>query len=433
MSARALIVCAALAGCGDNADPPIPAAPVFANAYFPAVPRDALDLLFVVDNSPAFAPVYDQSFVAALPRFRAVLDQLDALPDLHVGVATSDLGVTGSLGRAQNTGGTSPAACHDAGDDGRFRTDGLHTGAPFLVEEAGAINADVPFAQAVTRLVESTGGSGCAFGQHFAAMRRALTNPANGAFLRADANLAIVFLGGDDDCSVRDPALFVADTTELGAFDTFRCTRAGLVCNEDIAAVGAKTGCRSNPDSTYVDDVAPFVDFVRGLKPDRRNVMASAILGDPGNVAVADLTFQGGTMPQPTLVQACMWPLSPSGGSVAGPGVRDAQLVADLGGVVESICQQDQGAQLTDLGHAVKRLVGDPCLADEPVGACAVTDEHADGTTTPLPACPADGDCYTLAADMRACPDTASHLRATITRTAAPLADTYVAVRCTPP
>ena len=119
----------------------------------------------------------------------------------------------------------------------------------------------------------------------------------------------------------------------------------------------------------------------------------------------------------------------PSGGAA----VRDAQFVADLGGVVESICHKDQSAQLADLGHAVKRLVGDPCLADEPVGDCTVTDEHANGSAAPLPACPDAGDCYALVADARACPDTASHLRATITRTAAPPDGTYVAVRCTAP
>ena len=426
MSARA-VICVALAACGDNL-------PDHASAHFPAVPRDQLDLLILVDNSVSGLE-HELSFANGLPRLRAVLGQLDAMPSLHLGVATSDLGTTGSADPmpAPAIGGSASGACHGAGDDGVFRTTGLRSGATFLVEEGGVINADAPFVDTVTKLVESAGGSGCGFEQHLAGIRRALTNPANGAFLRPEANLAIAILGDEDDCSVRDPALFVAATPDLGPLDSFRCTRAGLVCNEDIVATGAKTGCHSSQDSRYVDDVATFVDFVVGLKPDRRQVMAAAIVGDPSPVAVASLVPQGGSESQPTLVHSCTWSISQTSSETADPGVRDGQFATSLGGPTLSICHADLAEQLADLGHAVKRLVGDPCLADEPVGSCTLTDEHADGTTAALPACPADGDCYALVADVRACPDTASHLRATITRVTAPPDGTFVTVRCTAP
>ena len=51
------------------------------------------------------------------------------------------------------------------------------------------------------------GASGCGFEQHLSAMSRAFANPANASFLRAGANLAVVIVADEDDCSILDPDL----------------------------------------------------------------------------------------------------------------------------------------------------------------------------------------------------------------------------------
>ena len=433
VSARAVVL-VVLAGCGDNLGPqlpPLPPVPQLDNARFPAEPKPALDLLLLVDNS-ASTYAYQLALGTSFGAFLGVLDQLDELPSLHIGVATSDLGtsVTDSDVRPPSVGTAGNGGClNNGGDDGLFRTYGLHAGETFVTYESGVVNADVSLEQEIAQLVK-VGAGGCGFEQHLGGMRRALSNPANGAFLRPDGNLAIVIIGDEDDCSVRDAALFDSQDQTLGPLSSFRCTRGGLTCNEDVDTPGVKTGCHSQVDSKYVEDVSTYIDFVAGLEPDRRQIMTAAIVGDPSKVEVEMLPLNGNMGAVPTLVHSCQYVPDAIGLAVADPAVRDAQFVTSLGGPVESVCQKDLAPQLTEIGHAVKRLVGDPCLTGDTSGACTVTDEYADGQRVDLSPCPADGDCYELVADAKACPDTADHRRVTIRRLAPPPLGTFVAVRC---
>ena len=60
-----------------------------------AVPDRDLDILFVVDNSPSMIEE-QQALATSFPRMIDALATLDdGLPNLHIGVVTSDLGTSG--------------------------------------------------------------------------------------------------------------------------------------------------------------------------------------------------------------------------------------------------------------------------------------------------------------------------------------------------
>ena len=125
----------------------------------------------------------------------------------------------------------------------------------------------------------TVGDHGCGYEQHLASMRRALANPANGDFIRPTANLAVVIVADEDDCSMTHAALLADDNITngpLGDPASFRCTRFGLTCDnggvttDDMNAVGAKSGCHARTDSPYVEDVAPFTPSTsRASRPTR--------------------------------------------------------------------------------------------------------------------------------------------------------------------
>ena len=356
MSARAVVL-AALAGCGDNLAPPVPPVPQLDNARFPAESNPQLDLLLLVDNSSSTYQ-YQLDLGIAAPALLGVLGQLDAMPSLHIGVATSDLGTSSTMGSpAPSIGTAGNGGClSSGGDDGRFRHDGLRGGDLFLTDEGGVVNSDLALVDAIAQMVK-VGAGGCGFEQHLGGMRRALTNPANGAFLRSAANLAIVIIGDEDDCSARSPSLFDPNDPILGPLASYRCTRAGLACNEDLQSEGVKTGCHSQPESKYVEDVGTYVDFVAGLKADRRQILTAAIVGDPSRVEVASLPPPGGTGPDElTLVHSCAYTPTAAGLAVADPGVRDAQFATSFGGPVESVCFQDLTPQLggSSVSHSAR-------------------------------------------------------------------------------
>jgi len=151
-------------------------------AVIRAVPDRDLDLLFVIDNSPSMA----DKQVSLAENFRRIIDklvQLDGgLPNLHIGVVTSDMGTQGSgvatpgapIGVLGNGG------CAGAGGDGALAHDGdpqLVRG--FLVDVADPAspggrlrNYDGELVDEFARLAQ-VGAGGCGFEQHLAAMRRA--------------------------------------------------------------------------------------------------------------------------------------------------------------------------------------------------------------------------------------------------------------------
>jgi hypothetical protein len=65
----------------------------------PAMPNRDLDLLFLIDNSPSMTDK-QASLVANFPRMIDTIAMLPGgLPNLHIGVATSDMGTKGHAAR----------------------------------------------------------------------------------------------------------------------------------------------------------------------------------------------------------------------------------------------------------------------------------------------------------------------------------------------
>lgn len=402
-----------------------------------AIPNHELDVLFVVDNSPS---MFDKqhSLAANFPRMIDVLSTLDeGVPDLHIGVVTSDLGTSGSRTPPAPDIGVGAGGCHGTGDGGnlvqttgmtaRYLADGNYTGA---LRDAFSNLALV-------------GDNGCGFEQHLGAMRRALdANATNAGFLRDSANLAVVILADEDDCSVADSAFFGTDPT-LGPLQSFRCFQFGVQCDPDNTNPGTKTNCHPRSGS-YLDDVTPYADFLVGLKGDARRVMVAGVVGDPSTVAVELTPPPGGTTPIPALAHSCSF-TGPDGLDVADPAVRIASFLDQFPGRsrLTSICNDDLSSAVSDIGESAKRLMGDPCLdtseladtSDAPgiQPACDVTDvrDAAPSSPSTIPACDSGaGTCYSLAADPIACPSTPDHLRIEIHRATDAADDTWTHVRC---
>lgn len=192
--------------------------------------RSEVDLLFVVDSSPSMGD--EQALLAEqLPRLATTVMTgelvdpetgesrwLPPVDDLHLGLVTTDLGC-------------SPG---DPGDDGVLRRTGDGSGScassypPFLRWEPD--DALEP-AQAHVECVARAGIEGCGYEQPIEAVLKALLpaepDPAgafdgrfregtahgdtdNAGFLRERSLLSVVVVTDEDDCSVRDPALFDA-------------------------------------------------------------------------------------------------------------------------------------------------------------------------------------------------------------------------------
>jgi hypothetical protein len=225
-----------------------------------------IDILFVVDSSPAAASYQEQirwSFenVALLP------GKVAARLDLHIGVITADLGDGSTDDRI-----AIPGSCHGTGDGALMRRSALVDGA-FMTEHTtqakNFINYQGDFTAALQSL-SNVGTAGCAQTQPLEAIRRALRDPHNAGFLRDDAVLAIVILAAQDDQSpgnVDDYRAFLrglkADDDDVmvavAGPDGMSCGSAGVprlraiagdrfatLCNEDVYDFVFRSACFPN-------------------------------------------------------------------------------------------------------------------------------------------------------------------------------------------
>ncbi len=420
-----------------------------------AIPNRELDILFVIDNSPSMAGK-QASLAASLSRMIDPLTRLDGgMPNLHLGVITSDMGTLGSAVAEPGplVGSLGMGGCRDRGDDGALQT----RNAPeltdgFVRDVADASGARVrnyegELGDVMARLVQ-VGAGGCGFEQPLAAMRRALVNPVNAAFFRAEANLAVVFLGDEDDCSIRDPALFGTDEA-LGPQTSFRCFEHGVVCAPDAPRnAGDKQQCAPRPPdpdgAPLVEPIDAFVDALLAAKADPRQVMVAAIVGDPAPVAVRLVASPDRSAMVPALAPSCHFPGATTE-ETADPAVRLAAFVEQFAGrsQLTSICGQDLGASLDAIGATARQLVGEPCVDTAPLidtspapgvqPACEVTlvrDAQPDRPSILEPCGSAEAlDCYTLERDAAACPS-GDQLRIRLQRPAGVAADSWLHVGC---
>jgi hypothetical protein len=322
----------------------------------PPAPITALDLLVVVDTSGSMVEERAALIThASTELFERIAAELGGLPDLNVAVISPDVGASG----APITG------CDGAGGDGLFQAGTIEApclsgGARYLVSPAGGGgNHPGSLGEAFTCMANSLPAFGCGFEQPFEAVRRALDgrHPDHAGFLRDDALLLVVVLTDEDDCSVDDPAFFVPDGAGLGELNSFRCFRAGVVCEPDAPdTLGSKEGCVSREDSAYLTSVAEMAAFLRTRKPDPTQIMVAGMHAPAGPVVVG----ADGNGVQPWLTPACDT-------VSAFPATRLAALEADFPSraVFGSICDLPMPERLARIARSTGGVMrGGPCLLD---------------------------------------------------------------------
>ncbi|MEO8703372.1 MAG: vWA domain-containing protein [Kofleriaceae bacterium] len=442
---HAVFTAAVLAGCHGEA---VIVGELQEVAQLKAAQNPNLDILFVIDDSGSMGDT-QASLAENFPRMMDVLEELDGgLPNLHIGVVTSDMGTTGTDGAvAPGIGQLGNGGCAGAGKDGALQTNNTAgVTATFLSDIALADGTReknyVGELRDVFASIALAGIGGCGFEQHLHAMQRSFLNPANAGFLRFEANLAVIVIADEDDCSMRNASgLLGPETAELGPLQSFRCTRFGVECDQSLDSVGAKTGCAPKLDS-LVEDVQPFVDSLVTLKGDDRKIMVAGVIGDPDPFAVRETTINGQT--QLALTPSCTLD-GPNGAETAEPGVRLAAFLDAFPGRSQraTICSPDLSSPMGQIGASAKRLVGDPCLDSSQLvdaspdpgvqPACEVLDIRDSAPDAPelLPECASGaGTCYEMVADPIACPSTVDHLRIRFRRSAAAADDTWTSIRC---
>jgi hypothetical protein len=364
-----------------------------------------VDILFVIDNSGSMAGEQAQLRAQFPALYQTVRSAMGALPDLHVGVISTDLG-TGmfQITYCEEVGGdggdllASPAAgltganwmidrtpqgCsitrETNGTCTAHQCDASHcpedgTAALQLVEDA--VNG-CPRCRNFAQSAEQTFGAlgdlgtmGCGFEQPMEAMYRALDgNPANNGFIRPDALLAVVFITDEDDCSASNPQLY--DNTQmdinstLGPLTSFRCFEFGITCDINMRTQGARQNCLPRDDAAaLLHPMSRYYNLLYGLKDPGELVVA--VIGGPvtesstGGGYDMDVGLDG--QEHPRLEYSCIAGMD-GGGAV--PGIRLYSLVRQFWSPDEvdtrgyhSICSADYTPVLQSIGDYIRSRLG---------------------------------------------------------------------------
>ncbi|MGE5182905.1 MAG: hypothetical protein ACM31C_12615, partial [Acidobacteriota bacterium] len=337
---------------------------------------DDLDLLFVIDNS---ASTSDKQtlFVQNFPSFVAALDGFPGgRPNLHLGVVTTtvDIGASnfgpGCPSPDPNDNGllvnTPRVATGCSGPSGRFISDIASSTGGRTTNYTGTLSD-------AFSCIAQVGATGCGFEAQLEGMKRALdsSRPENAGFRRTSANLAIVILTDEDDCSAADPALFGLGS-DSGPGD-FRCQPLyAYSCDQPISAAGSGsyTNCTVRTGS-YLRDPAYYYQFLTTLA-DPANLYVAVIGGDPKS------SIQTGMITTPfsqslALEPSCTATIN-GNPAIGRPGIRLADFVQQLGrhGLYESVCQSDYSAALSQIGQLLQDITS-TCVA----GSIDTTDTDA--------------------------------------------------------
>jgi hypothetical protein len=478
----AIVLAATAASCAQpKIDPSVASTPAALTAAATGTSPGDLDVLFMIDNSSSMTEM-QQKLGTQIPGFLTALQNLPAgLPNIHIAVVSSDLGAPGDA--------TSSLGCTMLGDQGVFRTgtvgvDSVHpgldggggapggddagasgcagaslsSGATFISNVDGVANYTGDLSTLLSCMT-ALGDSGCGFEHQLASISRALgadDSPApaqNAGFLRPDAQLAIIVLSNEDDCSApANTDLYSLNggqqniSNPLGPIANYRCNQFGHLC-VDPAAAGSTcltepplkapadaqgtelaptltlTDCESDDSHGKLTSVASFVNGIKALKADPSNqIVVGAIVAPATPYTVAWVPPAGGQNTQagelwPQIEHSCGLvgsdDVNPAGqtttdDSFGDPAVRIAQWVQAFGpnGVTASICD---GSYANAFGAIVSKIG-----AHLPGGSGTVTDT-VDGATgsSALPICPngispgpgsglSDGGCACSAVPARA-------------------------------
>ncbi len=415
----------------------------FGRTFQQKVTRD-VDILFLIDDSSSMG-LAQQKLLADFPTFVSTLQgQVGGPPNVHIAVISSDMGAgDGSIASCDAVGGKKGIFQYTA--RGACTTTSLSAGATFISDVGGVKNYTGALAD-VFKCIAALGETGCGFEHQLAALVRALgadgrAAPAeNQAFLRPDANLAIVILTNEDDCSA-SPGVPLFDTgsntniaSQLGPPANFRCNEFGHLCgamhpsraapNNDVAQMVTYNDCTSNDAEGYLLGVTDTANRLKALKTDPTQVFVASIQGQPTPYTVTwrapsttDRSCGAASCPWPAIAHSC----TASDTSFADPGVRTAEFVQQFGnhGLQFAICQDSFAPTLERIGEAIGQLLAPACITgqilDDPAKAglqakCTVTARvpQSNGTVMDrvLPSCVDSGGagpCWTATREVASC------------------------------
>ncbi len=285
------------------------------------------------------------------------------LPNIHIGVTTPNLGTSAIDGSHGMTVGT----CVGDGEGGKFRR--LPGGSAAFISDLDdghggrQRNYTGTLTEAFSQIAE-VGTNGCGIEQHLEAVKRALdNNPANADFLRPNAYLAVIIVADEDDCSLVKSTLFDGNQGDPAYGDrvNFKCTHEGIECDTpstDLDQLGPRKDCHPRYDSTVVTQIDRYVDFLKGLKTDPRDVIVAGIVGDAGPFEIV----KKGTVS--IIKQSCSYS-GPTGTQYAYPGIRMIDFLGQFAGrnTHSTICNEDLSRAMTQIGELLKREIVEPCFA----------------------------------------------------------------------
>ena len=336
MLVRTWTLLAALAACDDDRSP-VADRSCEITQLVRTPEEDAVDVLLVIDESPAMAGTATRDALARnLRDLGATLENIEGgLPSLHVGVVSADRARAGVLLADPGCGLRDAPFLYDL-----VRLDGTRER-----------NYDGALGDTLACL-GALGAGGGPIASPLAMMRAALddSNPANAGFHRAGASMIVLFVAAQDDCS---------GPTELAT--PFACTSQGVRCGGAVPATpGAYDDCAaaSGPD---VEEIDIYVDFVRGLDPHHPDLLLASVVGGPVDPFIV--------VDGPELAPSCT---RADGDGGARPAVRlraFAERLSAYGNDV-SFCDADWTPVLGNVGG----------LPDPPIDHCldAVSDRDVD-------------------------------------------------------
>jgi len=385
-----------------------------------SIPQSAerdVDMLFVVDNSGSMAG--EQATLRAnFPALMTALkNMVGGLPNVHLGVTTTDLGTgmfqityceevggdAGALVKGNCTnpvGGKNyiidvePPSCEvskntdntcssytctqahcDAVEPGTTFVEDSVTGCPRCRNYTGESLEDV------FDCVATLGTMGCGFEQPLEAMKKALdNNPANVGFIRDNAFLAIILITDEDDCSGSNPQLYDNTQTDinstLGPLTSYRCFEFGITCDINSRThQGTRQNCVPREDAAaLLHPLSRYIQFLQALK-DEQMLVVAAIAGPvtPSPTGVGHNMVVGlDDMSNPDLQYSCTTAVD---GAV--PGIRIYNLIAEFNAqedlaewAYSSICSADYTPALAGIGNKIKDILEFQCLP-APLKGCA--------------------------------------------------------------
>lgn len=382
---HALAFSAVLAACGQT----VVVAPPVVVKETPIDPD--LDILFVIDNSASTADKQSE-FAASFPAFMTALDTFPGgRPNVHIGVVntTVDIGVSGFSSSSPPGGCPSP----DPNDNGLLQQNTSCTAGPtdrYFVDvsdgSGGRVTNYTGDLATAFSCQAQIGDAGCGFEAPLFAIQRALdgTNPQNAGFLRPDADLAIVILTDEDDCSASDPSIFMLPASRLSDFS---CQPLyAYDCDQPItegSGSATYTNCKVRTNS-YLADPDAIAQALATIKDPSQTAVA-LIAGPPETtIQTGDLDVGGvnSIHQDPALLPSCVRDLG-SGSAmesctgsgsdaqctgtedyeIGRPAIRLSAFASHYGSKASfhSVCQPDYEQTLTDIEGTMSMMLS-PCL-----------------------------------------------------------------------